>query len=46
MDTAAHCGSSVSGQFALTLNVVDIATGWTEHREPYGERAGKASLMP
>ena len=31
-DTVAHCGSSVSGHFAYTLNVVDIATGWTEQR--------------
>jgi hypothetical protein len=29
-DTVAHCGTSVSGSFAYTLNLVDIATGWTE----------------
>lgn len=29
-DTVAHCGSSVSGQFVYNLNIVDIATGWTE----------------
>ena len=31
-DTVAHCGNSVSGQFVYTLNIVDIATGWTEQR--------------
>jgi hypothetical protein len=36
-DTVAHCGSSVSGQFAYTLNVVDIATGWTEQRALWGK---------
>jgi hypothetical protein len=28
-DTVAHCASSASGQFVLTLNTYDIATGWT-----------------
>ena len=36
-DTVAHCGSSVSGQFVYTLNVVDIATGWTEQRALWGK---------
>ena len=36
-DTVAHCGSSASGQFVLTLNVVDIATGWTEQRAVWGK---------
>lgn len=36
-DTVAHCGSSVSGQFAYTLNIVDIATGWTEQRALWGK---------
>ena len=36
-DTVAHCGSSVAGQFAYTLNVVDIATGWTEQRAIWGK---------
>jgi hypothetical protein len=40
-DTVAHCGSSVSGQFTYTLNIVDIATGWTEQRAVWGKgRAG------
>jgi hypothetical protein len=27
-DTVAHSGSSVSGEFVNTLNMVDIETGW------------------
>ncbi len=36
-DTVAHCGSSVSGQFVYTLNIVDIASGWTEQRAVWGK---------
>jgi hypothetical protein len=36
-DTVAHCGSSVSGQFTYTLDIVDIATGWTEQRALWGK---------
>jgi 5S rRNA maturation endonuclease (ribonuclease M5) len=42
-DTVAHCGSSVAGQFVYTLNVVDIATGWTEQRAVWGK--GKAGIF-
>lgn len=31
-DTVSHCGGNQSGQFAFTLDCVDIATGWTEQR--------------
>src|SRR5512139_878423 len=31
-DTVAHCGDSLSGMFAYTIDFVDIATGWTEQR--------------
>lgn len=31
-DTVAHCGESSLGPFVLTLDCVDIATGWTEQR--------------
>jgi hypothetical protein len=31
-DTVAHCGESMSGMFAYTIDFVDIATGWTEQR--------------
>jgi len=31
-DTVAHCGESLLGDFAYTIDFVDIATGWTEQR--------------
>jgi len=36
-DTIAHCGESLLGQFAYTLDAVDIATGWTEQRAVWGK---------
>ncbi len=36
-DTVAHCGSSGAGMFVLTVNSVDIATGWTEQRAVWGK---------
>lgn len=36
-DTVAHCGNTASGQFVWTLNIVDIATGWTEQRALWGK---------
>ena len=36
-DTVAHCGSSVAGVFAYTVNMVDIATTWTEQRAIWGK---------
>jgi hypothetical protein len=30
VDLVAHCGSSAAGEFAFTLDMTDIATGWTE----------------
>jgi hypothetical protein len=36
-DTVAHCGNSISGQFAYTVNTVDIATGWIESRAIWGK---------
>lgn len=35
-DTVHHCGSSLAGVYAVTLDSVDIATGWTEQRATYG----------
>ena len=35
-DTVHHCGSSLAGVYAVTLDCVDIATGWTEQRATYG----------
>jgi len=36
-DTVAHCGESMSGMFAYTIDFVDIATGWTEQRAVWGK---------
>jgi len=30
IDLVAHCGTTVAGEFVHTLDVTDIATGWTE----------------
>ncbi len=32
IDLVAHCGGNLSGEFAYTLDVTDVATGWTETR--------------
>jgi hypothetical protein len=42
-DTVAHCGSSTAGTYALTVNMVDIATGWTEQRAIWGK--GEAGVV-
>jgi hypothetical protein len=36
-DTIAHCGESLSGMFAYTIDCVDIATGWNEQRAVWGK---------
>lgn len=36
-DTVAHCGTSMAGMFAFTIDCVDIATGWTEQRAVWGK---------
>lgn len=36
-DTVAHCGGSLAGEFAYTIDTVDIATGWTEQRAVLGK---------
>ncbi|MCX5852077.1 MAG: integrase [Deltaproteobacteria bacterium] len=36
-DTVAHCGNSMMGMFAFTIDCVDIATGWTEQRAVWGK---------
>ncbi len=36
-DTVAHCGESLSGMFAYTIDCVDIATGWSEQRAVWGK---------
>jgi hypothetical protein len=36
-DTVAHCGDSLAGMFAYTIDAVDIATAWTEQRAVWGK---------
>lgn len=36
-DTVAHCGTSMAGMFAFTIDGVDIASGWTEQRAVWGK---------
>lgn len=43
-DTVAHCGTSVAGMFTYTLNMVDIATGWTFQRANMGVRERRELL--
>ena len=38
-DTVAHCGTSMAGEFANTLTVTDVWSGWTETRALLGKRA-------
>jgi len=42
-DTVAHCGGSLAGEFAYTVDTVDIATGWTEQRAVLGK--GEAGVL-
>lgn len=36
-DTVAHCGNSIAGMFVYTVNMVDIATGWSIQRAMWGK---------
>lgn len=36
-DTVAHCGTSIAGEYAHTVDTVDIATTWTEQRAVLGK---------
>lgn len=42
-DTVAHCGTSMAGSFVFTVNLVDIATGWTIQRAVWGK--GQTSVF-
>ena len=35
-DTVAHCGEKIEGDYANTVDLVDIATGWTEQGAAWG----------
>jgi hypothetical protein len=36
-DTVAHCGDSLSGTFVYTVDITDLATGWTEQLAVWGK---------
>ena len=40
IDCVAHCGGSLTGTFAWTLTVTDIASGWTECEAMFGKDGG------
>lgn len=46
IDTVAHCGSTLSGDFVYTLNYTDVATMWGERRAQWnkGKHATRDSL--
>lgn len=37
LDLVAHCGNSMAGDFVSTLNVTDLATGWSEEEAILGK---------
>lgn len=37
VDTVAHCGGNVSGEFVYSLDVIDISTGWSEQAAVWGK---------
>lgn len=42
-DTVAHCGTSTAGDYANTVNLLDIATTWNEQRAVFGK--GETSVL-
>ena len=42
-DTVAHCGNSLAGNFAWSLILTDIVTGWTEGRATWNK--GSAGVL-
>lgn len=38
-DTVAHCGDSLAGQFAWSLTMTDLYSGWTENRASFSKTA-------
>jgi len=45
-DTVAHCGGDISGEFVYSLDIIDIASGWSEQAAIWGkgEAATRAEL--
>ena len=46
VDTVAHCGPVLKGEFARTVNMTDVLTGWTFTRSIRGRRRQGASSRP
>ncbi|MEO8665248.1 MAG: integrase, partial [Ignavibacteria bacterium] len=42
-DTIAHCGGSIAGMFVYSVNMIDIATGWSTQRATWGK--GESGVM-
>ncbi len=42
-DTVAHCGQSLAGDFAWSLTMTDIVSGWTENRATWNK--GSAGVL-
>ncbi len=40
-DTVAHCGNSLVGEFANSLTVTDLFSGWTENRAMWGKTSAE-----
>ena len=43
LDLVAHCGMSARGEFISTLNVTDLATGWTESAAVMGKAQSRVT---
>jgi len=41
VDTVAHCGDTIAGQFAWSLTVTDICTTWTEIRALWNKKSSE-----
>ncbi len=42
-DTVAHCGISAGGEFASSLTITDLCSGWTENRAMLTKKAEKVA---
>lgn len=43
LDLVAHCGGNASGEFISTLNLTDLATGWTESQAILGKAQSRVN---
>ncbi len=51
IDLVGHCGGSTAGEYSNTLDMVDVATGWTvstgdRSPEATGRRSGGQQVLP